>query len=49
MVSHRRITDTVSETVFENGTVVRVNYGANDYTDSCGTVKASDYQVTGKK
>ena len=48
MVSHRRITDTVCETVFENGTVVRVNYGANDYTDDYGTVKASDYQVTGK-
>lgn len=46
MVDHRRITDTLSCTVYEDGTKVYVNYGYSDAAAEDGTlIKARDYKA----
>lgn len=43
IVRHDWLTDTVSQTIYEDGTAVLVNYGHSDYTVGNTTVKAMDY------
>ena len=45
ITNHERITDKVTATTYENGTVVYVNYGLTDYSDGGITVSARDYLV----
>lgn len=47
IVDHQYLTDKVTVTVYEDGTHVYVNYGSEDYAVTGGTVKGTDYLVTG--
>lgn len=46
ILHHRRITDTVRQTVFEGGITVYVNYGETAYRDGSLTVEAGSFTVT---
>ena len=43
MISHRRLTDKVVETEYENGTKIILNYGNSDYTYNGKICKPHDY------
>lgn len=45
ITNHEKITDKVTATTYENGTVVYVNYGLTEYTDGNVKVPARDYLV----
>lgn len=47
IMDHQYLTEQVTVTVYEDGTHVYVNYGAEDFTVSGKTVQAKDYLVTG--
>jgi hypothetical protein len=45
IIGHRHITSEVSETTYEDGTKVCVNYGFKDYNDTGTQIPARDYLV----
>ncbi len=47
IVDHQYLTEQVTVTVYEDGTHVYVNYGADDFSVDGGTVRSTDYLVTG--
>lgn len=49
IVDHQYLTEKVTVTVYEDGTRVYVNYGTEDFAVPGGTVKGTDYLVTGGK